>query len=235
MKNHLDLSAGEFRDGLAIRYRKPLLNVPDICDGCSAPFSLSHALSCRKGGLIIRRHNEVRDAVGDLSSLLWNQIKKEPVIREADDVIGSPALIGDLAIRGVWMPQVEALFDVRIIDTDAQSYSKHSPREVIKSAEKDKKDYYVEACEARRSVFTPLCCSVDGMLGKEAEVFIKRLGDGLANKWDKSYSNVVGWIRARLSFAILRATVLCLRGSRTKWRSIGLDDGAPVHGFNDRF
>ena len=73
------------------------------------------------------------------------------------------------------------------------------------------------------------------MLGKEAEVFIKRLGEGLANKWDKSYSNVVGWIRARLSFAILRATVLCLRGSRTKWRSIGLDDGAPIHGFNDRF
>ena len=156
----------------------------------SAPFSLSHALSCRKGGLIIRRHNEVRDAIGDLSSLLWNQIKKEPVIREVDDVIGSPALIGDLAIRGVWMPQVEALFNVRIIDTDAQSYSKHSPREVIKSAEKDKKDKYVEACEAR-SVFTPLCCAVDGMLGKEVEVFIK--GEGLSNKWDKSYSNC-GWM-----------------------------------------
>ena len=114
------------------------------------------------------------------------------------------------------MPQVEALFDVRIIDTDAKSYSKHSPREVIKSAEKDKKDKYVEACKARRSVFTPLYCLVEGMLGKEAEVFIMRLGEGLANNWDKSYSNVVGWIRARLSFAILRATVLCLRGSRTK-------------------
>ena len=30
VENHFDLSAGEFRDGLAIRYRKPLLNVPDI-------------------------------------------------------------------------------------------------------------------------------------------------------------------------------------------------------------
>ena len=36
-----------------------------------------------------------------------------------------------------------------------------------------------------------------------------------------------GWMRARLSFAILRATNLCLRGSRTKWRSaFGMDDGA---------
>ena len=36
-----------------------------------------------------------------------------------------------------------------------------------------------------------------------------------------------GWLCAKLSFAILRATNLCLRGSRTKWRSgVGIDDGA---------
>ena len=29
-------------------------------------------------------------------------------------------------------------------------------------------------------------------------------------------SSVMAWIRARLSFAILRATLLCVRGSRTK-------------------
>ena len=28
----------------------------------------------------------------------------------------------------------------------------------------------------------------------------------------------MGWVRARLSFAILRAALLCVRGSRTKWR-----------------
>ena len=45
--------------------------------------------------------------------------------------------------------------------------------------------------------------------------------------WEKSNSEVLGWMRARLSFAILRATNLYLRGSRTKWRSaIGTDGGA---------
>ena len=37
-----------------------------------------------------------------------------------------------------------------------------------------------------------------------------------------------GWVRARLSFAILRAALLCVRGSRTKWRSLGIVDGASL-------
>ena len=66
-RHHFDLSAQEFRDALAIRYKKPLVCAPDICDGCGAEFTLSHALSCRKGGLVIRRHNGVRDSIGDLA------------------------------------------------------------------------------------------------------------------------------------------------------------------------
>ena len=53
-QDHFDLTAQEFRDALALRYQKPLLNVPSNCDGCGSPFSLDHALICRKGGLIIQ-------------------------------------------------------------------------------------------------------------------------------------------------------------------------------------
>ena len=38
----------------------------------------------------------------------------------------------------------------------------------------------------------------------------------------------MGWVRARLSFAILRAALLCVRGSHTKWRSLGIIDGASL-------
>ena len=34
----------------------------------------------------------------------------------------SPGLIADLGVRGVWIQQGEALFDVRVADTDAVSY-----------------------------------------------------------------------------------------------------------------
>ena len=203
-----------------------MLRVPECCDGCGSAFDLTHALDCRKGGLVIQRHNEIRDAIADVSSMVWGQVKREPVVREGDTTTDTLALIADVGIRGVWMPQELALIDVCVVDTDAKSYGNRSPQDVLKAAEKEKK--YGEACEARRAAFTPFCVSVDGLLGTEVQHFMKRLGIQLAQKWEKSYGETMGWIRARLSFAILRVTILCLRGSRTKWRCLGLEDGAPV-------
>ena len=36
VRSQFDLSALEFWDALAIRYKKPLRNIPDLCDGCSS-------------------------------------------------------------------------------------------------------------------------------------------------------------------------------------------------------
>ena len=73
-----------------------------------------------------------------------------------------------------------------------------------------------------------VCLHVDGMLGSEVEFFIKRLGDFLAAKLERPYTVVMGWVRACLSFAILWAALLCVRGSRTKWRSLGISDDASL-------
>ena len=138
-KSHFDLSAQEFWDALAIRYRRPLSGIPDLCNGCSSPFSLPNALSCRKGGLVIQRHNEVCDTIGDLASLVRHQVRREPIVREADGEADTPALVADLAVHGVWIPQTEALVDIRVTDTDTQSYGNRSPKEVLQSAENKKK------------------------------------------------------------------------------------------------
>ena len=61
---------------------------------------------------------------------------------------------------------------------------------------------------------------------------MKRLCDHIAMKWEKSHSEVMGWVCARMAFAILRATNLCLCGSRVKWRyGHGMDDGAGLLHF----
>ena len=80
--------------------------------------------------------------------------------------------------------------------------------------------------------------SVDGVLGHEARMFLNCLGDNIADMWRKSRSEVMGWVRAKMSFAILRATNLCLRGSRTKWRrepssiiNVHINDGAGLPGY----
>ena len=225
-QDHFDLTAQEFRDAFALRYRKPLLNVPSGCDGCGAPFSLDHALVCRKGGLIIQHHNEVWDAVGDLAALVWGRVVSEPVVRDAS--VDSDALFADLGVRGVWEPQAMALFDIRVVDTDARSYLSHSPSAVLASAEAEKKRKYCDACTERHATFTLLCFSVDGLVGGEAACFLKHIGRSLSSTWERHYGEVIRWMRARLAFALVRATIVCVRGSRTKWRSLGLEDGAAV-------
>ena len=82
------------------------------------------------------------------------------------------------------------LFDIRIVDTDARSYCSRPPMDVLFAAEEEKKRKYQSACNDRRAQFTPICVSVDGMMGKEAGVFVKILADRLSRKWNRNYSCV---------------------------------------------
>ena len=89
---------------------------------------------------------------------------------------------------------------------------------------------YKQAVEACRDTFTPFVTSVDGLLHWETEHFLKRMATCVASKWKKSYAQTCGYIRARISFAIIRAASLCLKGSRVKWRSgLGFEGGASLY------
>ena len=76
VKKQFNLSTHEFMimDGLALRCKKPLSQMPKSCDGCSGTFSMGHALDCRFGGLV--GHH----AIGDLTSLVWGNVVHEPVV-----------------------------------------------------------------------------------------------------------------------------------------------------------
>ena len=75
--------------------------------------------------------------------------------------------------------------------------------------------------------------TVDGLIGSETNTFIRRLADQLSIKWDYPYSSVLYWLRTRLSFALVRATNLCIRGSRSKIRSLNFEDGAGISLLSD--
>ena len=64
------------------------------------------------------------------------EVIREPVVREAD--VAGEVLITDLGLRGVWQPQTEVLFDIHVIDTDAQS---HVCCTVLSSAERKRSVY----------------------------------------------------------------------------------------------
>ena len=92
-------------------------------------------------------------------------------------------------IRGVWQPQVEALFDVRVIDTDAPSHCHRAPNAILESSSQEKKRMCNKVVEDRRDTFTPFVLSVDGLLHKEVSHFIKHMATALSSKWDKAYSH----------------------------------------------
>lgn len=49
------------------------------------------------------------------------------------------ALVADLYIRGVCVPQSEALFNICVVDTDTQSYHYRTRLAVLSSAKHDRK------------------------------------------------------------------------------------------------
>ena len=81
----------------------------------------------------------------------------------------------------------------------------------------EKKKLYKKAVEDRRGTFTPFVTSVDGLLHREAEHFLKHIATSIAAEWEKSYAETCAFVRStRLLFALVRASSSCLRGSRVK-------------------
>ena len=54
-----------FWDATQIRYNIPLERLPTLCV-CGDLFTLQHALSCPNGGLVITRHNELRNLTSEI-------------------------------------------------------------------------------------------------------------------------------------------------------------------------
>ena len=78
------------------------------------------------------------------------------------------------------------------------------------SVMEDKCAKYLYISQALRAInVLQLVMSVDGLLHREVEHFLKRMAANLAHKWEKPYSQTCGYVRARLAFAIIRATNLC--------------------------
>jgi hypothetical protein len=198
--------------------------MPPHCDGCGERFTTEHAMSCRKGGLILHRHNDMVSTWGQLcgQALTPSTVSDEPLILPSQNVPvpgtnrtePSPDIRGDLAVHGFWTSGQTAIFDVRITDTDQPSNRNTDPTKVLLRHEKEKKDKYGAHCIARRRTFTPLVFSVDGLLGKEAKAASKRLASSLAGKWKRSYSEICGFVRSRLSIALIRSSSRCLRANR---------------------
>jgi hypothetical protein len=120
---------------------------------------------------------------------------------------------GDILIRGIWAQHgTDFIINIRIMDVDANSRCSKAPDIVLTALRQ--KNKYLEACLRHRQHFSPFVVSMDGLFCKEVETLLKKLSALLAEKWEKPYSEVCGYINAQMSIAIVRATHLCIRRSQ---------------------
>ena len=244
-----ELGCDEFRDALRLRYGRTPAFLPEKCDGCGSNFTLEHAFTCKVGGLIIQRHDEINQELANLSrmALKPSSVRAEPLIStgslcktsnptqdnsvKLQDPCDTRAR-GDLLVRSLWKNGSDCIIDVRVTDLDAPSYASRDPAKVLASHEQQKKKKYLEDCLQQRRSFSPFVISADGLLGFEAKNILKQLSRLLVTKWERPYSVVCGLVRARMSIACVRANHLCLRGSRIPFsktsRRIQWSDGAGV-------
>ena len=239
--NGTSISADEWRDNVRLRYNHLPLNMPQHCDGCNERMTVEHALSCKKGGLVHIRHDDVADEWRHLcgTALSFGRVEREPRIfssvgrraREVGDTaVDTPATgdrdgmqtteeRGDAGVHGFWQRQRMAIFDVRITDTDARSARGRDYTKVLAAQEKEKKTKYLQSCLQMRKDFTPLVYTVDGIAGREARNAERKLASHLAAKWGRSYSEMVYYVRVRMALSVVKANSLLIRGSRDRQRA----------------
>ena len=108
-------------------------------------------------------------------------------------------------------------FDVRVFNPNSTSYQNLEMTTCYRHHEGEKRHAYEHRVrEEEQGSFTPLVFSTSGGMGRAATVTYKRLATLIAAKREQPYSNVMGWLRCHLSFSLLRSTVMCLRGSRSR-------------------
>jgi hypothetical protein len=239
------LSADEWRDNARLRYGLRPHKLQDRCDGCGKGFSVDHGINCKVGGLPIVRHNNLAGTAGALAAMALTKscVSYEPNIFYGAGVLAGQGIAdlekighesrGDVAVHGLWKRGETCILDIVVTDTDAKAHEQSTSRNAIEGAARKKKKKYLDACLARRKTFMPLSYSVDGMAGKEARAFEKRIAALLAEKWGRAYSEMCGWVRSMMAISIARSNTLLLRGPRqrrSRWAQF--EDGAALESMH---
>ena len=216
------LTKSEFQDALCLRYKKPIKNLPSKCP-CGAPFDVTHAMNCMRGGFVVARHNNIRDFECNMLKIVAQDVECEPGLQPVTNRVGyhrtanlSDEARLDIRARGFWRHGQNAFFDVRVTNADNASQQTSSLKAVLKKHELEKKRLYNRRImEVEHGSFTPLVFTTSGVMSHECSIFHKSLAEKISLKRGDRYEEVVRYMRVKLSFLALKATLLCLRGSRS--------------------
>ena len=215
-----DLNKQQFWDAIRLRYGWPIPNLPLYCV-CGSKFNMQHCMSCKKGGFVTLRHNNVRNLTANMLKEVCSDVAIEPPLIEltGENFKLKSTKTGDesrtdICARGFWIKGQQAFFDVRVFDPNASCYLHQSMQQCYIKNENEKKRHYNERIlNVDNRSFTPLVFSLYGGMSRECKTFYGRLADMIAEKRKTLPSITSSWIRTKICFALLRASFLCIRGS----------------------
>ena len=111
----------------------------------------------------------------------------------------------------------QAFFDVKVVSPFARSNALLKPAQLFRNAERSKiREYKERIRNVEHGDFTPLVFTCSGGMAPATQMTLKLLAQKLSEKQKIQLSVVSGWLRCRLSFALLRTTLLCVRATRCK-------------------
>ena len=103
---------------------------------------------------------------------------------------------------------------------NSPSYVNKPIENIYKAHEQEKKRKYNErVIQIEKGSFTPIVGSTFGGWGKEADRHHKRIASLIALKSNEDYADVIGYIRTRLRFSLLKSVLMAVRGVRGKSRT----------------
>ena len=155
-----------------------------------------------------------------------HDVATEPVLRPLPGEVLSdyrsacsdPEARLDIAASGFFGGRFErSFFDIRVFNPMPSSRGRLSAVYRRQELEKGRK-YGQLIREVEHASFVPVVLSCAGGAGPSASVVLKRLASFLSEKRELPYSVTMAWLRTRLCFALLRASIMCLRGSRSRRR-----------------
>ena len=231
----LSFSRFDFLDLLAIRYHLPHANLPTHCSCKDHPvFTQNHGETCSKGGLLIWRHNEIRDFLASAFNLICHaHVATEPqlhplhaadafALRSAN--VEEKAKSDVLLVEGLFSDNRLTYIDVRCFNRSADSYVRLSLDQCLASQERTKRNQYAERIDVvEHADFSPFVVSSSGAVGPAAHHILQIIASRIASKTDQPYSETLMLLRTQLSFHIAKAAIRCLRAPREPPKNLTTD------------
>ena len=218
--NRYNFIKSEFRDGIYLRHGWEPTNTTLTC-ACGVNFNITNALHCAKGGYTHIRHNEIRDTFANLMNEVCHDVEIEPKLQplQGESFVNNSTTTKndaqfDIEANRLWGSRFSRVFFlvVKIFNPQAKT-SRKLNKDSFKYHETLKKSKYQQRIlNVEQSRFCPLIFGCTGGAAPTATLTMQRLAEKLSEKRHESYPESINYLRTKISFALLRSSILHIGG-----------------------